>query len=232
MSKYLIHSCPKRQWYVEGYLIPSMLEQGIRAEDIMVYQDKERKGNLKGYLDSCQKLLDVVGEEGGTWHMQDDVLICSDFRKRTEILDAQKGVVCGFTSCYDGSPRQGTQPIQNMWWSFPCMRIPNSYLRDFLQWVEVWVWRDNQYAACTKANKGDDYIFKVWAINYRKNDPMYGCVPTLVEHVDYLIGGSEVNKQRDENKSFSARSKEWQEEHLVKRLEERLRADGRLKRVK
>ena len=32
MSSYIIHACPARMWYVNGYLIPSMREQGI--EDI------------------------------------------------------------------------------------------------------------------------------------------------------------------------------------------------------
>ncbi len=225
MSKYLIHSCPKRRWYVDDYLVPSMLDQGIQPEDIMIYDDKAKQGNLKAFLDSCRKLLAIVGTEGGTWHLQDDVLICSDFKKRTEALDAQ-GVVCGFTSAYDNFyPKQGLQPMENLWWTFPCVRIPNRDLQEFLDWVDVWVWRDPQYEFCTRNNKGDDFIWKAWVTNYRAHEKMYGCVPTLVEHVDYLIGGSETNPQR--KKEVNTRSKEWQEEHLVKALERRLKNDLR-----
>ena len=225
MSKYLIHSCPKRRWYVDDYLVPSMLDQGIQPEDIMIYDDKAKQGNLKAFLDSCRKLLAIVGTEGGTWHLQDDVLICSDFKKRTEALDAQ-GVVCGFTSAYDNFyPKQGLQPMENLWWTFPCVRIPNRDLQEFLDWVDVWVWRDPQYEFCTRNNKGDDFIWKAWVTNYRAHEKMYGCVPTLVEHVDYLIGGSETNPQR--KKEVNTRSKDWQEEHLVKALERRLKNDLR-----
>ena len=225
MSKYLIHACPKRRWYVDNYLVPSMLDQDIRAEDIMIYEDKATQGNLTAFLDSCRKLLDMVGTEGGTWHLQDDVLICSDFKKRTEALDTQ-GVVCGFTSDYDNFyPKQGLQPMKNLWWTFPCVRIPNKDLNEFLEWVDVWVWRDHQYDFCTKNNKGDDAIWKAWVTSYRADEQMYGCVPTLVEHVDYLIGGSEANPQR--KKDVNTRSKDWQEEHLVKALERRLKNDLR-----
>ena len=31
MAKYLIHTYPKRIWYVNGYLIPSMIKQGING---------------------------------------------------------------------------------------------------------------------------------------------------------------------------------------------------------
>ena len=32
--KYMIHTCEARLWYVEEYLIPSMLKQGIKEDDI------------------------------------------------------------------------------------------------------------------------------------------------------------------------------------------------------
>ena len=225
MPKYLIHSCPKRRWYVDNYLIPSMQEQGIPADDIMIYDDKAKLGNLAAFIDSCYRLLEVVGTDGGTWHLQDDVLICSDFKQRTEELDTHN-VVCGFTCHYDEfHPTAGLQPMKNLWWSFPCIRIPNKDLQEFLDWVKVWVWRDHQFDFCTKQNKGDDYIWKVWVTSFRANQMMYGCLPTLVEHVDYLIGGSEANPQR--SASVNTRSWDWQEEDLVCELERRLKNDIR-----
>ena len=43
---YMIHACPQRMWYVEGFLIPSMKAQGISEEEITVWNDTEGKGNL------------------------------------------------------------------------------------------------------------------------------------------------------------------------------------------
>lgn len=47
MPNYLIHTMPKRKWYVENYLIPSMLEQGIKKDSITIYNDDNKAGNLK-----------------------------------------------------------------------------------------------------------------------------------------------------------------------------------------
>ena len=51
-TKYLIHAMPKRMWYVEKYLIPSMIEQGIAKENIRVYNDEKGEGNLRACLNA------------------------------------------------------------------------------------------------------------------------------------------------------------------------------------
>ena len=88
--KYMIHACPKRMWYVGDYLIPSMLAQGIDKGNIIVWNDIDGVGNLA----SCLASFASCQEEGETWHLQDDVVICHDFAERT--ASAPKGVVCGF----------------------------------------------------------------------------------------------------------------------------------------
>ena len=40
---YMIHAVPEREWYVEEYLIPSMISQGISPDEIEVWMDSERK---------------------------------------------------------------------------------------------------------------------------------------------------------------------------------------------
>ncbi len=76
MPKYMIHACLARMWYVEEFLIPSMLEQGIEWESITIWNDAQRRGNLIACMDS---FLSLAGSDGGTWHLQDDVIICRDF---------------------------------------------------------------------------------------------------------------------------------------------------------
>ena len=36
---YMIHAAPPRMWYVEEFLIPALLAQGIRREEILVALD-------------------------------------------------------------------------------------------------------------------------------------------------------------------------------------------------
>ena len=94
--RYMIHACPARMWYVKDFLIPSMMSQGIRGDDITVWNDSGGKGNLASCLESFASLKDTPG---GTWHLQDDVMICRDFAARTKEL-AGSSIICGF--CYSG----------------------------------------------------------------------------------------------------------------------------------
>ena len=48
----MIHCCPKRIWYVEEYLIPSMLRQGIDRENIIVW-----KNNKNGFFRSMEETV-------------------------------------------------------------------------------------------------------------------------------------------------------------------------------
>lgn len=60
------------------YLLPSFRRQDI--QDVSVRCDTKRVGNLK----SCMEIFASMPEEGGTWHLQDDVLLCRNFKERTE----------------------------------------------------------------------------------------------------------------------------------------------------
>ena len=149
MAKYLIHSCQKRKWYVDNYLIPSMLEQGIKRENILVYNDNERLGNLRAFLASA----DMVGQSSGTWHLQDDIIIASNFKAITEEYD--KGIVCGFCNKYSEGLQIGIRPVRDMWYSFPCIIIPNEYAHEFVKWLEDRR-DDTNYIQCIQENKHDE----------------------------------------------------------------------------
>ena len=61
--KYMIHLTPKREWYVNEYLIPSMIKQGIKREDIIKWNDD--KGYGKGLYEifkHSDKLLEKIAE--------------------------------------------------------------------------------------------------------------------------------------------------------------------------
>lgn len=218
--KYMIHTCEARLWYVEEYLIPSMLKQGIKEDDIYNYIDEKHEGNLVSFVVSCHKSYEMWGEQN-VWHMQDDVLICSDFKKRTEELEKQDGIICAFTCCYDDDNRLPgpSTPKNYMWWSFPCIRIPNKIAKEMAVWADIYVWRDNQYGFWIRQKKGDDVIFRVFVESYYPNEPVLNLAPNLVEHIDYLLGGSVVNTQRSQK---NVRSKYFDEPELANKLQEEI----------
>ena len=85
MSKYIIHSCPERMWYVNNYLIPSIRDQGI--DDVSAWCD----WNHVGCLHSCMNNFMRMNDDGGTWHLQDDVIVSRNFKSRTEELEGSSG---------------------------------------------------------------------------------------------------------------------------------------------
>ena len=128
--KFLIHTYPGRMWYVEEFLYPSLRDQGCPADDIEIWNDTEKKGNLQ----SCMESFAAREGDGGTWHLQDDVLLCRDFYKRCQELD--DGVVYGFCCArFNDDPQQRGKVHQpDMWHSFQCVRIPDAYARECAEW--------------------------------------------------------------------------------------------------
>jgi hypothetical protein len=214
--KVLIHACPKRMWYVDEFLIPSLKAQGI--DDIEVWNDTEGKGNLQ----SCMESFAARTGDGGTWHIQDDVLICKDFAKRCAELD--KGVVYGFCCEYfnDDIRQRGTVHQPDSWHSFQCVRIPDQYARDCAEWV----YTDAQYryifSEWVKTGKMDDSFFWSFMEDRHPYDLVYNVAPNLVEHVDLIIGGSVVNDRR----GYWARSDWFEDDDLVDELIDQIKARG------
>jgi len=226
MAYYIIHCCESRLWYVKDFLIPSMVAQGIKRENILLYRDKNRIGNLRAFIDSCNGLLNLCNKKGdieGVWHLQDDVVISKSFKTRTERYD--KGLVCGFTCAYDDNPKEGIFTIadRELWFSFPCIRIPTDLLREFITWANTNLWQSTYFREWVLRNKGDDLVFKEWLFNHpAKQDMLYlNLAPNLVNHIDDLIGGTVANKQRDTE--FNTRSMFWNEEDVISDLEEQLK---------
>lgn len=222
--KYMIHSCNNRKWYVDEYLVPSMLKQGIKEEDIYVYNDDKCEGNLVSWVVSCHVAYELWGETN-VWHLQDDVLICSKFKERTEELENNPvNIVCGFTTHYDDGRNPGEKPAYNhMWYSFPCIRIHSRITKLFAEWADLYVWRDPQYGFYIRNKKGDDFIFRVYIESYFPNEPVLNLTPNLVEHIDWVIGGTTVNKNRAKQ-GKAIRSIYWlkEDEYLVEALEKKL----------
>lgn len=212
MAKYLIHAIPQRMWYVNEYLIPSMESQGIRRSDIDIVCDTEKKGCLEMFMRSCQKLP----KKGYTWHLQDDVIISSRFREETE--KRRSGIVCGLSTVYDHDNPPGivTDPTK-MWYSFPCIRIPNDIAHECASWFYNNVVPDQnnlEYQRMIRAKKYDDSFFRAYIENYRTDVRILNLAPNIVDHIDYLIGGMVANKGRAQ----SPISVFWYEPELTDQL--------------
>lgn len=221
MAKYMIHACPKRMWYIEQYLIPGMLKQGIKDADITVYNDTNNDGNLESCLKS---FLSVPENSEGTWHLQDDVLVSSLFKNYTEKYD--EGIVYGFSGYYDKTDTgiwypAGYVPPAQMWTSFQCVRIPNQTAHDFVKWFEEHIRHNPVYKDYVQTNSCDDWFFKLYCQSELKYSYILNLAPNIVEHIDQLIGGSIINKLR-ENPIY--RSRFWEEEELYEELKEQLNA--------
>ena len=215
--KYLIHACPQRMWYVNRYLVPSMLDQGIDISSIQIFNDADRLGNLKATIKSFSQIPD---NDDSTWHLQDDVVISAKFKEVTEKY--REEVVCGFCSRYSGSKPSGLVNVANIWYSFPCIHIPNHIAARFVKWFNEEASLNKKYSKQLERNKYDDDFFKDFIRTKCKNIKLINLDPNIVNHVDYLIGGSVTN-----NRKQLAVSLYWKEELIIKDLESRLRADTR-----
>ena len=217
--KYLIHACKSRMWYVKCYLIPSMLEQGITEDEIDIYLDE----NDDVCLRSCMKSFMNLPDKGDTWHLQDDVLLSKRFHYFTGTIKFDGGIICGFCSDTDiNKNKTGEVTVDDMWYSFPCIRIPNKIAKECAKWYYSELEKGaTDIKFFDRINKHDDLIFRAYVTYYcPENTKVLLVTPNLVNHVDYLLGGTTVNYQRKENKVLSAY---WNELRELKELEKVLK---------
>lgn len=209
----MIHACPERMWYVKQFLIPSMLKQGIKHSEIIVWNDRDHIGNLKSCL---QSFASCGGMPGGTWHLQDDVLLSREFAEQTRKHSGER-IVCGF--CYvgyeNGTPITGEVFPALMWnSSFPCIYIPNRIAEEFVRWYYFEALPDPDYSDWIQSGKMDDTFFCSFYTAKHPNNIVLNLAPHLVEHVDYIIGGSTINTWR----GHTTRAYYFDDEELVEEL--------------
>ena len=216
--KYLIHTYPKRLWYVEKYLIPSMLKQGIRETDIYIYNDEYKKGNLFAFMESLEYINENLSKEKGLWHLQDDVVLCKNFKE--ESVKASNKVINGFVNKnYANVEKSGEVNVKDYWYSFPCVYIPNRYIDDFLNWIE----KVREHAPFRKkylSGRYDDWFFYKFLEMEYPIDTMINLKPNLVDHIDYLIGYTTGKRRK-----VQVRAEYFKDLDLVKELERSIKDD-------
>lgn len=212
MALYLIHACNQRLWYVRDFLLPSMINQGIEPDKILVYRDKNNIGNLRAWVDSCNRLTTVKAD--GVWHLQDDIVISKDFKEKTEQYD--NGLVCGFTCSYNVPTVAGKFKLseEKMWFSFPCIRIPMDIIKEFTEWANKCLWQSEYFRENIMRNNADDLVFREWLYDGYPDIEELNLAPNLVNHIDYLIDGSVVNKGRNRDTT----SIFWEDNGIIEEL--------------
>ena len=217
MVTYMIHACPKRLWYVTEYLIPSMLDQGISKDQISVFNDTTHMGNLAACMASFESL---ANKDGGTWHLQDDVIISRRFKELSEKYDCD--IVYGFSGYYDHPKNNPTKFYppgkvlpEQMWSSFQCVRIPNDIAVAWAKWMRTDIIGNPVYRDYWEPNIMDDWWFKQYIKQTYDYSIVLNLAPNIVDHVDYLIGGSIINKKRLKP---IYRARYWEDEDLVDEL--------------
>lgn len=210
---YLIHTCSKRKWYVDEFLIPSMKEQGITDDEIIVYNDANGEGQLRSFINSYEYVKDK-----DAWHLQDDIIISKNFRKMAE--EHNKGIVCGFCNGFStGYP--GYANIFVMWYSMPCIRIPADIMKGFISWLQD-PKTQRTFRHYFDENKHDDVFLENYLKETYPTMRVWNLAPNMVNHIDHLIGGSLINQGRNKPNEFLM-SKYWEEPELLDDIEKRLK---------
>lgn len=210
----LIHACPARMWYVGDFLVPELRRQG--ADEIEVWNDTDGVGNLR----ACMASFAAREGDGGTWHIQDDVLPSASFVERARAHDC--GVVYGFCNeDFTDDPLQtGRVSVEDAWHSFQCVRIPDAWARECAAWLDGDGRNHEQYPLWISSGKMDDSVFRAYLLERNARDMAENLAPNLVEHVDWIIGGSVLHPWR----GIPARAYYWDEDDRVDELKERIRA--------
>ena len=225
-QKYMIHACPKRMWYVEDFLVPSMIEQGIEKDDIIIWNDTNGWGNLKSFVESCRWVGENLDIYESTWHIQDDVVLGSNFKEMTDL--PYEGLANAFCNeKFDGERTNyfGNISSNGMWFSFQCILIPNDTAKRFVDWFENKAVPEKLHWDFIKTGKCDDSIFRFYVTENEPELTALNIYPCIVDHIDYLMGGTMINHQRNKDDD-STRRAYWRSDDLdkvVAELEEKLK---------
>ena len=205
---------------MKGYLIPRLLNQPY-VDEVFVWCDEEKKGNLYSCMDSFRHIPEDW--HGATWHMQDDVIIARNFFERVTIAEKDE-IVCGFCCPrFNSNLTRGYSDPEHMWYSFPCIRIPDDIARECGEWFFGKVYGSPVYRSLTMHGNRDDQVFKKFLEEEHPDIPIYHMKPCMVEHVDWLLGGSMANKDRKK----IATAMWFEDGDLVNELERRINSEQR-----
>jgi len=195
---YVIHTSPKRIDFVQGYMIPCFERYGIK--DIIVWNDVKMEGQLQAWTKCAEWIVMNKPDYEGTWHLEDDVVPCKNFKAIADSVSAEGIIVQGFVTnnpFADFKGKTGKLPVQCLPYGMQCIYIPNFYLKGFIYFVDKYVntglYHKRQYDCGTLYS---DNVFRGLVRKYCKDSCVNILEDCMVEHIDYLIGGRSIKKQK------------------------------------
>ena len=99
-------------------------------------------------------------------------------------------------------------------------------LTEFLEWFYDDS-RQQQYRKEIAEGKHDDMFFKDYLCTYYYDKNVYNLAPNLVEHIDFMMGGSVINKQRIKTETRAAF---WGEDDVLADLKAWIREEKKNER--
>ena len=194
---YVIHTSPKRIDFVKKYMIPCFKRYGI--ENIKVWNDVEMIGQLRAWTDCARWIISEKSDYEGTWHLEDDVIPCKDFKALSETLPQTADIIQGFITenkLFDFNGKTGVTSVKDLPYGTQCIYIPNRFLQGFVKFFDEVVstgdYRARQFNCGTLYA---DNVFRGYMRRYHNDVTVNNLDSCMVEHIDYLIGGRSVKKQ-------------------------------------
>ena len=204
--KFLIHTVPQRR---DNFVLicETLRSQGAHPDDMLMYSDVAREGNLMAFVKSCEYLeRRCIDPAEPVWHLQDDIQLSNHFIEDIKRIHAEHcmriewPIWCGFCSHESIDLKgkllpDGECDPEHMWYSFPCIMIPVMITNMFVRWFykspksdieEKWI----------KENRYDDSLFRNFLIKSKIGVEVINIKPNLVDHRDDLCGGSILNRDR------------------------------------
>ena len=217
--RYMIHCCPARMWFVEDFLIPELLSQGIPKETIHIWNDTEGWGNLMSFAYSMKWVGETCDPKETIWHIQDDILPHTKFATLTSKI---QGIVAyGFAhDKWQGANVDvtGITPLDHAWTSFQAIAIPNRLAAEFWDWFHYLDTKTFRLMPYTKDRKHDDTVFGLFLKDRHPTESVMNCYPNLCEHIDYAMGGSTLW----DNGSLRRLAYWWDEDDRTREWEKRI----------
>ena len=198
---YIIHTSPKRINFVKKYMVPCFKKYGIN--NMIVWNDEDMIGQLNAWTDCARWILLKKSDYIGTWHLEDDVLPCQNFKELSEKLPETADVIQGFITenkDFDFNGTIGLSTIKDLPYGTQCIYIPNAFLDGFVKFFDEYVktgnYRARQYNCGTLYA---DAVLRAYLRRYHRNATLNNLDSCMVEHIDYLIGGRSVKNQKLHN---------------------------------
>lgn len=99
------------------------------------------------------------------------------------------------------------------------IRIPNRIAGECAEWFHTDARHRPEYRTWVASGIHDDGFWHDFFVEKHGGDFVWNLAPNLVEHVDWLLGGSTINEWR----GYVCRSAYWEDEELVEELAEQIK---------